>query len=175
MDDHKCACEFKGPDGWSRCSLNSAIACCLCPCHKIIAEVEGSDVKDFSDCKTCNHPGVNKHRECGQSSPFAIDDSFCLCGCHIDRESEEYIRAKAEHEFDKAARKYRDRAKRIVAEISVPTVIGDMPQPTLSHDFQKVISVNEGRGYIMEDWKFTSTAIDGSIVDTIIAVFVRKD
>lgn len=60
----------------------------------------------------------------------------------------------------------------IVAEVSV-----NWPGPNegrLSSEFERVITVNRERGYILHSWKLSRVATDLTINETIIAVFALQ-
>lgn len=70
-------------------------------------------------------------------------------------------------------------APRIVAEISRqwPSEISDHGIRSdfyIRSDFERVIEANRERGYKLESWQAIATAVDGMLVETIIAVFVEN-
>lgn len=65
--------------------------------------------------------------------------------------------------------------KIIVAEVSKNWIYGKLPETLLSQEFEKVINVNNQRGYKLIDWKIDRIVIDGSLNETIIAIFERKE
>lgn len=70
--------------------------------------------------------------------------------------------------------------ERIVAEVSKNwrEEVEPDANDTISRRFEHVISVNNGRGYGLESWKYQQTAYQhegsGRILETIIAVFVKR-
>ncbi len=66
---------------------------------------------------------------------------------------------------------------RIVAEVSKNWP--EVEPGTLANRFEEIIRVNEGRGYVLESWQMSRSAIKDSlkgisINETIIAVFVLR-
>lgn len=63
----------------------------------------------------------------------------------------------------------------IVAEISKNWTLGRVKQTTLlSQEFERVINANERRGYILKDWKMSTTCHNGTLNETIVAIFERN-
>ncbi|MBU6231576.1 hypothetical protein KGP36_02815 [Patescibacteria group bacterium] len=66
--------------------------------------------------------------------------------------------------------------KRIVAEIT-RNWMRCKPDPTekplISQEFERVISVNAERGYVLESWQLIQFVYDYSLTETIVAVFVE--
>lgn len=64
----------------------------------------------------------------------------------------------------------------IVAEISKNWTIDRARQTTiLSQDFERVINANERRGYSLKDWKLSTVCHNGTINETIVAIFERLE
>jgi len=49
------------------------------------------------------------------------------------------------------------------------------PGTTLSERFEMMIRMNTDRGYVLHSWKMTSVFTENHLVETIVAVFRRKD
>lgn len=71
--------------------------------------------------------------------------------------------------------------RRIVAEVSVTWQDGDSKHGLLAQRFEDVIAVNWARGYALESWQLSQSAIPASayigaqLVELVIAVFVQPD
>lgn len=67
------------------------------------------------------------------------------------------------------------RRRVIVGEV-VRTWIGehDAERPPISRSFEEVIAMNAERGYALRDWRMTAVMIEGTMIQTIVAVFVDE-
>ncbi len=67
--------------------------------------------------------------------------------------------------------------KYIVAEVTKNWTSKSNDSNIISQKFEEVIQVNLERGYVLQDWKFTTVVFPQTqaITETIIAVFVKID
>jgi hypothetical protein len=64
--------------------------------------------------------------------------------------------------------------KFIVAEVSKTWIPGTPISDLLSQKFEKVINVNDERGYSLKEWKLSTTIHNNTLTETIIAIFEKQ-